>query len=437
MSGAREDASPSALVSSERAWTLVAAALVGAALIARIHNAFAYPPLLDFDAAPHALNVFAFYEGRLPDPTSWAGFHPPLYFALGALLWRILPDAIPVHVALRLLSATAGFAALAIAWRALRRFVSPADAAVTAALVAGAPVFAIATSMLGNETTCALFATAALARLCVIPSDPARALSHAWPTALLAALAAMSKSTGLGVVPVVALAYFGALRSNRRTAMRTALLCLGLPALLVAPHYGRLVVASGSLRAVIGGGTPSDAAGSEMAAQPPGERHLADYLLLPSATFFSPFKEAPEMVRSVPGLLYATTWADGHGQFLPATSRGVVMAAALCSLFGLVPTALMVAGAIRIARNRRAYAAAFAPMLFATLLVAAFLVQTWVVPRYSAVKASYLLPALLPFALALAVGVGAMRGMLRGFVRAFLLLFSAFATGVTWYGWWT
>ena len=63
--------------------------------------------------------------------------------------------------------------------------------------------------------------------------------------------------------------------------------------------------------------------------------------------------------------------------------------------------------------------------------------QTWVVPRYSAVKASYLLPALLPFALALAVGVSSTRGVLRGFVRVFLLLFSAFATVVTWYGWWT
>jgi hypothetical protein len=437
MNAAPTDAAPPALLSSERAWTLAAAALVCAAFVARVHNAFAYPPLLDFDAAPHALNVFAFYEGRLPDPKSWAGFHPPLYFAFGALLWRILPDAIPVHVALRLLSAAAGFTALAIAWRALRRFVSPADAAVTAALVAGAPVFAIATSMLGNETTCALFATAALARLCAIPGNRALALSHAWPTALLAALAALSKSTGLAVVPVVALAYFGALRNDRRMATRAGLLCLGLPVLLVAPHYGRLVVASGSLRALISGGAPSDAAGSEMAAQPPGERQLSDYLLVPSATFFAPFVEAPEMVRSVPGLLYATTWADGHGQFLPATSRGVVTAAALCSLFGLVPTALMVAGAIRIARKRRAYAAAFGPNLFAVLLVAAFLVQTWVVPRYSAVKASYLLPALLPFALALAVGVSSTRGVARGFVRAFLLLFSAFATGVTWYGWWT
>ena len=435
MSATQNDAT--ARTPGERAWMLVAAAIVCAAFVARIHNAFAYPPLLDFDAAPHAQNVFAFYEGRLPDPKSWAGFHPPLYHAAGALLWRIMPDAIPVHVALRLLSATAGFAALALAWRTLRRFVSPVDAAVTAAVVAAAPVFAIATSMLGNETTCALFATAALARLCEIPREPSRALSHAWPTTLLAALAALSKSTALGVIPVIAIAYFRAFRRDRRTAMRAALLCLGLPTLLVAPHYGRLVVATGSLRAVIGGGAPSDAAGSEMAAQPPGERHLSDYLLVPSGTFFAPFKEAPQMLRPVPGLLYATTWADGHGQFLPATSRSVVTAAALCSIFGLVPSALMVAGAIRLARRRRDYAAAFGPMLFAALLVAAFLVQTWVVPRYSAVKASYLLPALLPFALALAVGLSTARGAMRGLLRAFLLLFSAFATGVTWYGWWT
>jgi hypothetical protein len=437
MSALAGDRSSVGLAPGERAWTFAALAVVGAALVARIHNAFAYPPLLDFDAAPHALNVFAFYEGRLPDPKSWAGFHPPLYFALGALLWRILPDAIPVHVALRLLSAAAGFGALAIVWRTLRRLVSPADAAVATALVAGAPVFAIATSMLGNETTCALFATAALARLCAIPSDPARAVAHAWPTALFASLAALSKSTGLGVVAVVALAYPAALRTRPRTALRVALICAGLPLLLLAPHYGRLVYASGSLRPVIGGGAPSDAAGSEMAAQPPGERHLSDYVLLPSATFFAPFKEAPEMMRSVPGLLHATTWADGHGQFLPATSQRVVTAAALCSLFGLLPSALALAGAIRIVRERRAYPAAAAPMLFAALLFVAFLVQTWVVPHYSAVKASYLLPALLPATLALAVGVGATRGAARGFLRAVLLIFSAFATAVTWYGWWT
>ena len=423
--------------SRERAWLVAAGAIALVATVARVHNAFAFTPLRDFDGPGHALNVFAFYQGQMPDPLSWSGFHPPLYYALGATLWHALPDSVPVHVALRLLSASAGFGAIAIAYCALRRFVPAADAAVVAAFVLCAPVMAIAMSMLGNETICALFATAALARLCAIPNEPARALSHAWPTALLAALAALSKSTGLGVVPVVALAYFGACRRNRRTGMRAVLLCVGLPALLVAPHYGRLALASGSLRAVIGGGAPSDAAGSEMAAQPPGERHLSDYLLVPSATFFAPFVEAPEMVRSVPGLLYATTWADAHGQFLPATARGVVTAAALCSLFGLVPTALMVAGAIRIARNRRAYATAFGPMLFATLLVVALLVQTWVVPRYSAVKASYLLPALLPFALALAVGVSSTRGVLRGFVRVFLLLFSAFATVVTWYGWWT
>ena len=40
--------------------------------------------------------------------------------------------------------------------------------------------------------------------------------------------------------------------------------------------------------------------------------------------------------------------------------------------------------------------------LFGVLLLGAFVLQTWLVPVYSAVKASYLLPALLPAALLLA-----------------------------------
>jgi hypothetical protein len=74
---------------------------VAAAVVARIHNAFAFPALADFDGPGHALNFFALYEGRLPDPASWSGFHPPLAYALGAALWHLLPDAIPVHAALR------------------------------------------------------------------------------------------------------------------------------------------------------------------------------------------------------------------------------------------------------------------------------------------------------------------------------------------------
>ena len=63
-------------------------------------------------------------------------------------------------------------------------------------------------------------------------------------------------------------------------------------------------------------------------------------------------------------------------------------------------------------------------------------VQAWTVPHYSAVKASYLLPAILPAALLLASGMeGLPRGRLAA--RAALLVLAAGYTALTWYGWWS
>jgi hypothetical protein len=64
-------------------------------------------------------------------------------------------------------------------------------------------------------------------------------------------------------------------------------------------------------------------------------------------------------------------------------------------------------------------------------------VQTWLVPRYSAVKASYLLSALLPAALALATGVAARDARTRAVWRAALLAIAAYQCFLTWWGWWT
>jgi hypothetical protein len=199
--------------------------VVVAAGVARVHNAFAFPPLHDFDGVGHALNVFVLYQGRLPDPGTWSGFHPPLFHAAGAALWHLLPQGIPVHTGLRLLSAAAGFAALAVVWRTLRWFVGPADAAVTVALISGSAVFALATSMLGNETICVLFTTLTLAHLTRAPAvDDPRAARHAIGAIVLASLAALAKSTGLVAVGVVWL--FLAWRGRRSPARTARLLAL-------------------------------------------------------------------------------------------------------------------------------------------------------------------------------------------------------------------
>ncbi|MCU0669959.1 MAG: hypothetical protein MUF70_11505 [Myxococcota bacterium] len=417
-------------------WIVAAGLVVAAAAIARVHNAFAYPPLQDFDAAPHAQYVFALVQGHLPEPRTWAGFHPPLYYALGAALWHLLPGAIPMHTALRLLSAAFGFGAVAVVWRALRHVATPADAAVVAAIVACAPVMAIATSMMGNETACAFFATAALARTLAMPVEPRAALRHGTATVLLATGAALAKSTGLAVVGVIAIVYAWRLHTARETRTRAVLVLVVLPLALVAPHYVRLLAATGNPLSIISSGVPSDLVGSEMAAQPPGERHLAHYASFPIAVFFAPFHAAPGMAASVPGMLHASTWADAHGQFLLAASQPVLVAAGFTALLGLLPTGLALTGFVRILRTPALRACCAAPLLHGALLFAAFLVQTWLVPRYSAVKASYLLSALLLPALGLAVALASQGRLARSLLRVALLAIAAWAAFLTWWGWW-
>ncbi len=420
---------------TDRRWLAAAALVALAAVVARIHNAFAYPPLFDFDGPGHALGAFAFYEGRLPHPRSWSGFHPPLYYALGALVWRILPESIPVHAGLRLLSAAAGAAAVAVTWRVLARRVPAADAAVVSALALCVPVMAISTSMLGNETLGALFATAVLARLIAVPADPRRAVRHSFGTALLAGLAGLSKSTGLAVIAVALFHYAWHLRRDLRSAALAVGIAGGVALLVAGPFYGRTVLEGGSLFVVVSGGALSDQLGNEMEVQPPGERRLSDYALLPAATFFAPVFQAPGMTRSIPGLLYASTWADGHAQFLPPSVPAVIRAESALALLGLLPSALALFGLIQIVRRGELEAQA-GPCLIAAVLLAALLRYTWVLPYYSAVKASYLLPALLPAALALAAGLAHFRGGSRFALRAALLGIAALATAVTTYGWW-
>ena len=113
---------------AELLWIAVALAVAVAAGFARIHNGYWFDALLEPDGNGHALHVFAWYQGRLPDPRSWSGFHPPLYYLLGAGLWHLLPDAVPVHVGLRGLSLVFGAATVWMVWRALRHSLPLVDA---------------------------------------------------------------------------------------------------------------------------------------------------------------------------------------------------------------------------------------------------------------------------------------------------------------------
>jgi hypothetical protein len=406
--------------------------------VARIQNAFLYPPLYDFDAPGHALNVLALHRGSLPGVATWEGFHPPLYYALGALLWAVLPDSFPVHVGLRLLSCAAGLVLALIAWRTLDRLVSAPDAAVVAVVVFCSPVLTIASDMLGNETLCACFVTAALSRLVALPFDVSRAVRHSMVTALWLAGGLLTKATALAALPVCAGLYALRYRARPARALSAAALVGGLPLLLASPHYARLLRASsGSWLSVVSGAALTPEVQREMRVQPPGERHVRDYLTLPPATFLAPVHVAPGMERSVPGMLWGSTWADAYGAYLPMDQPAAVGAAAALSTGGLLPMALAAFGLWRFLRSPRRFADAAGPLVFAAILLVAFLRYTWLLPAYSAVKASYLLPASLSAALLLALGLDGLSPRVRVAARIGCLALAFGSTLVLWQVWWT
>jgi len=420
-----------------RVWLAASAVVAGLALAARIQSAVLYPPLYDFDGPGHALNVLALHRGSLPGAATWEGFHPPLYYALGALLWAVLPESFPVHVGLRLLSGAAGLALAVIAWRTLNRLVSAPDAAVAAVVVFCSPVLTIASDMLGNETLCACFVTAALSHIVAVPREVSRVVRHAMVTALWLAGGLLTKSTALVALPVCAGFYALRYRATPARALAAAALVAGLPLLLASPHYARLLRAGGSLLSVVSGAALTPEVQREMRAQPPGERHVRDYLTLPPATFLAPVHREPGMERSVPGMLWGSTWADAYGAYLPMDQPAALAAAAALSTGGLLPMALAAFGLWRVLRSPRGFADAAGPLVFGAALIVAFLRYTWLLPAYSAVKASYLLPATLSAALLLAFGLDGLAPRVRVAARIGCLALAVGSTLVLWQVWWT
>src|SRR3954451_2980720 len=169
----------------DRLVVMLSAAVIAFAVVARMHDIAAYPPLYDFDASGHAVNTADMYDFHLPNVRSWCGSHPPLYYAIGATLWHVLPTTIPVHVILRAISVVAWFAAVALVARSLCRLGLGTDGVVAATLLLGIPGFVIASCMMTNDALCALFVTAVLSRLIDTRDDARIGIRHVLGTALL------------------------------------------------------------------------------------------------------------------------------------------------------------------------------------------------------------------------------------------------------------
>jgi hypothetical protein len=419
-------------------WIALAIAVAIAGVVARIHNIQFFDALMEPDGNGHALHVLAWYDGRLPDPRSWSGFHPPLYYMLGAALWHISPDAVPVHVTLRLLSAFFGAATVWLVWRTLRRSFPPADAALLATFAWCLPFVVMVTSAMGNETLGALLTTMLLVRMMRLPENDAALPRHALGTGALAGVGLLAKSSSLLALAAAGLGYLVRLRADPVRALQVGAI-VGVVALAIgAPHYLRIAsVAGGSPLSAFSAASVSPEVAAVMAAQPPGERTLADYVSFPSATLSEPAYDAPGMTSSVPGLLYVSIWADGHGGFLPiGESPDVLRAQVAMVLAGLLPTALLLLGAVRVARQLGSHAQWLCPLILLAAMSIAFLVYSWRYPTYAAVKARYMLPALLPLTYLAGQGLTAAALPLRHLLRGALLAIAVGSTALTYWGWW-
>ena len=403
----------------ERSIIALSAAVVIFAVATRVHDVVAFPALHDFDAPGHALNVVDLFEGHLPNPRSWSGGQPPLYYGIGAALWALLPDAVPVHVTLRLISVVSWLAAVGLVWRVLRRIGSEVDAAVVAALLLGVPGILIGSCMMTNDALCALFVTATVVRLLDAPSDDPPTPGHAALTGVFAGLASLTKSTGLAAVGVAAAWYAWQSRRSTLSAVRN-LFILGLVAGGIgAPHYARMFFAlPGSLYdilAVRAGSQEKEAAVAALLARMPAER-------------LRPW---------IPALVHVGVWGDPVGVFLPLAQPGVKLAMLVLLAAGLGVSAVAMVGAARLVARREIVLRVWPGLALGVFLAVSLLPHAWSVPFFVATKPTYVLPAVLPVGLVLSFGVEAAGRGVRGTVlRGLLLAVAAGGTALTWYGWW-
>jgi len=403
--------------STDRVLLAASAAIAAAAVVTRLHNITSWPAMYDWDAPGYAVNVIDFMEGHWPDPRSWGGSHPPLYSLVSALLWAVLPDAVPVHVTMRAVSTVAWVATVGLVWRSLRTLVNPVDAAVVAVLLLAIPGLTIASSMMTNDALCALFVTMTLVRLLETPRSRRPTIREIAVTGALAGLAAATKATGAAAVGIAAAFYAWRERVDPKRAAQ-AVVVIGVVAVALAgPHYARLFwVVSGSPYDVL-----AARAGS-------AEKEAI-------ATFVHAVARENMRSWSYWQLVHTALWGDPTKTYLQGAvethpfTRAVWVAGLL-----VVPVAL--AGMVRLLVRRDLRSTSAVALVFGAAFVAMLVPHAVDRPYIVLTKTTYVLPVALPLGIVLAFGLDALRGAAGAVLRAALLAVAAAGVALTVFGWW-
>jgi len=406
----------------------IGSVMAAVGLAVRVNNVAVFPLLHGYDGFGHFTYIWYLAEHwRVPLSTAgWSFFHPPLYYAFMASIWKLASGTDPV---LRLKAGTMVMAMLSLAhawvsYVVVRRYF-PGKWLIhllAPGLMLFLPVHLYSVAFLGNEgLNAALCSLALLALLWVLEKEN---WQRAALLGLLLGLAMLTKFSALAVVggSFATLGLRMVLRRRWSGGLRTLVIVGSVMMMVCGWYYARNV----SLY-----GTPFKLSRDEFMVQyvervqTKGKRNIWEYVLfdpmvirrptwprglpisgvLPENAVRGPLRE------SVWTGMYANAWFDGFGGWVlpPITeSERSRRAGQILLALALVPTILVFVGlatAIRKLWKEGWDDTLVAMLLTFTAMLTIFIYGTRIAPLHAAIKATYLIPVSAIFSFWFALGL--------------------------------
>ena len=409
-------------------------ALFGIAAVLRIHNAWVAPPLSGFDGPYPGAYIGAWgWVGRFQLP-HWFSNHPPLYYAVSAALWKLLPSSLGAHgvlFALRLINVACGLAVGAAIWASARRAFPERRALACYALTIALflPMHIGPSALLGNQIMATALGAASVALLLRCLAEPsARNAGIAGAIAGLGMLAKLSVGIIVAVGGSILLVRGWQLHGPRPRALALAS-ALAIAALLVSSPY--------FVRNVVHRGAPVDPrvdiwAEVDRSHQLP-PRPWQAYADPDISRIVDPGRLDASGQRAVWPVTFASTWFDLFGTVVDVHHPRARLLARVLFCLGAVLSLATATGALAAARRRIVSAVPLGSATLALLIIAnlmSYVAFTRAVPTYGALKGTYLSPALTGFVLFAALGLDLIASRRRAMRRAAAGLLAGFAIAV-------
>ncbi len=388
------------------------------AAIVYIWNAFTLPFGSGYDELGHAAYIRKIATtGIIPPPLSgWTTFHPPLYYLLSSLIWKIMESSGPIAVILciRMISCLSIILAGLLSYVFLKKLnFTNSVSLLSTSILLSLPAAMMAASWIGNEAFTALTSSiACVASVLLAQKQDDDKL--AFFAGILSGLAFASKYTGLVIVFGLFAATYNL--STRRFRIRTITFAILGLLIISTPVVLRNISTTSSILPM----TRSLAPIERVEAHTHITRSIKDYVTFNYECLLDPriynYKERQynSHMDNVWGLTYVGLWFDPFGHRLPVnTSFGMLN---IMPWLGLCPTFIMLVGLVDVIKDfiKKRLSQEWFPLLtIAIFELIIYIYWTWHSATLVAVKGSYLLPLIIPAASFFARGLQKITGRIR------------------------